>query len=77
MATGVPLHRISPYESHFCAVESVRPPKAVEGDAYAIEEWNRVLPHLAETGVLTQVSLASLVAYAMSYADWMHAEDDV
>jgi P27 family predicted phage terminase small subunit len=42
------------------------------GDA-ARQEWNRLVPHLAKTGVLTEFDLGPLAIYCASFGQWLEA----
>jgi P27 family predicted phage terminase small subunit len=42
------------------------------GDA-ARQEWNRLVPHLAKTGVLTEFDLGPLAIYCAAYGQWLEA----
>lgn len=47
-------------------------PDFVTGVARA--EWERVTPHLAAVGLLTQIDQASLAGYCQAYQRWVDAE---
>jgi P27 family predicted phage terminase small subunit len=40
----------------------------------AKREWRRIVPHLEQLGLLTQVDRAALAAYCQLYARWWEAE---
>jgi len=42
------------------------------GDA-ARQEWTRLVPHLAKTGVLTEFDLGPLAIYCASFGQWLEA----
>ena len=42
------------------------------GDA-ARKEWDRIVPHLAKTGVLTEFDLGPLAIYCASFGQWLEA----
>jgi P27 family predicted phage terminase small subunit len=39
----------------------------------ARQEWNRLVPHLAKTGVLTEFDLGPLAIYCASFGQWLEA----
>jgi len=43
----------------------------------AQREWRRLVPHLEELGLLTQVDRAALAAYCQLYARWWQAEREI
>lgn len=75
--SGSNLNRLNKKESVFRSVETAHPPRYVERDAAAKEEWDRVIPELIANGLLTKANLTLFAAYCCAYASWMHAEDDV
>lgn len=46
-------------------------------DAEAKAEWKRIVPHLAEVGMLALVDRAALAAYCANYSRWAQLEKDV
>jgi phage terminase small subunit len=63
LLTGSHPERINKLEAKFRKVEDVRVLKIVERDPLALEEWNRVLPELVESGLLTRANLAVFGSY--------------
>ncbi len=49
------------------------PEKPAELFGEAAEEWDRVVPELAELGMLTTVDRAALMAYCQTWAEWAGA----
>lgn len=48
------------------------PPKHLENLAY--QEWQRIVPILENTGMLTDMDMAMLAAYCTVYARWVECE---
>jgi len=46
-------------------------------DALAKEEWNRIVPELELSGLLSQVDRAALAAYCQSWSRWVDAEEKI
>jgi P27 family predicted phage terminase small subunit len=51
------------------------PPKRVQENPDALEEWNHTAPILVEARLLTHGDRAAFAAYCLTYARWCHAED--
>lgn len=58
-------------------VPSELPPPPDWLDAYAQEEWIRVMPDLWATGVYANIDLQMLSAYCKAYSRWRKAEEDL
>lgn len=59
--------------------EAVRPPVAipkppVELTQDALEEWNRITPHLAQLGLISHIDRAALTGYCVAWGDFIWAE---
>lgn len=65
--SGSNLDRLNKREPRFRSVDSVKPPKLVERDPIALEEWNRALPELVENRLLTRANLMIFAAYCAAY----------
>jgi len=46
-------------------------------DAYAREEWARIVPLLAAMGVLTKADRTALAVYCQAFARWRQAEESL
>lgn len=46
-------------------------------DPVARDEWNRVVPELQQSGILTPVDAIPLAAYCQAYSQWRAAEERV
>lgn len=44
---------------------------------YAVEEWNRILPALRDTGLLVSVDFSTVAAYCQCYGRWREAEEQL
>jgi P27 family predicted phage terminase small subunit len=59
--------------------EAVRPPVEIPDapsvlSKDALEEWNRIAPHLAKLGLISQIDRAALAAYCTAWGDYVWAE---
>ena len=55
--------------------EAPEPPTVLEGEARA--EWDRIIPLLAEVGVLKKIDRTALAAYCLVYSRWLDAEEKI
>jgi P27 family predicted phage terminase small subunit len=54
------------------AVERPAKPRALTGEAAA--EWNRIVPELERSGILSTMDRALLVRYCTAWADWVELD---
>lgn len=55
--------------------EAPEPPTVLEGEALA--EWQRIIPLLAEVGILKRIDRTALAAYCLVYQRWIEAEEKI
>lgn len=62
--------------------KTIKPPKVMPEppshlDAYAMEEWNRLVAGLFALGVLTSIDQAAFAAYCDTYSQWRHVTEEL
>jgi P27 family predicted phage terminase small subunit len=67
--TGVHLDRINRREACFRSVETAHPPKVVEANELAQEEWNRAVPELVENRLLNKANLMIFAHYCVAHSE--------
>ena len=64
--------RVNPHEPT-PAIEALPCPEHLAG--IAREEWERIVPHLVDLGLLAAIDLVALEGYVCCYARWRDAEE--
>lgn len=44
---------------------------------YALEEWHRITPALADLGLISELTVPAVIAYCDSYSDWRTATEEL
>lgn len=57
--------------------KDVDPPQTVKEEPEALEEWERIIPLLKESGIFATIDRSSISAYCLVYARWQDAERKV
>lgn len=52
------------------AVAGTEVPEELLGDAYAVQEWERLAPELVRLGMLTRADTKVLMMYCVAYSQW-------
>lgn len=67
-----PLNKAEPAPPR---VVDLAPPPELAGAAAV--EWARIAPKLQRVGLLTEIDVQALIAYCMTWARWLEAENNV